>query len=129
MAKHLLLTTGEGAAGLLEPLFQAGKEFQHPIVVFLDAVRIIGAVEGAHLQVFLHREACKDLSTLGRLTHTQLRDLMGRNLVDAFVLENDFAKPWLQQAADGVERCRLARAIGADQRDDLALIRPSARYP
>jgi len=50
-----------------------------------------------------------------------LENLVGRQLVDALTVKADLAAAGTNQARDGFQGGRLARPIGADERDDLAL--------
>src|SRR5438045_3004845 len=75
---------------------------------------------GAELQVLEHRHARKDAPALRRLGDAAPHDLVGRQASDVLALEQDGALARLRAAADGHQQRRLAGAVGADQRDDLA---------
>ena len=79
----------------------------------------VGGV-GAHLQVFHHGHAREDPPALGRLRDAQPRDLVRRHVGDVAAVEQDLARAGARPAEDRHHQRRLAGAVGADQRDDLA---------
>ena len=72
-----------------------------------------------HLQVFLHRHLQKDAATFGHMGQTVGHQLMGHHGGDVLALEGDGARLGAQQTGDGLQGGGLARAVGADQGDDL----------
>ena len=121
MASICLLAAGQGAGDLIEALFQHREHGQHLFLGLPDAGLVI-AQEGAHAQVFVHRETAENASTFGNL-HNALGDhVVRRHVVDVLVAEGDGALRRGQDAGDGVEGGGLARPIGADQGDDLVLV-------
>ena len=62
------------------------------------------------------------MTSLGDLRQTVLNDLMRRNALEVMVLKEDAAHLGVQQAGDRVQNGGFARAVRADERDDLALV-------
>ena len=99
----------------------------------VDLVQRRGDVRARHLareragqQVLLHRQMLEAMPAFHHLAHAHPHQLVGRQLVDALALELDRALGHVaalgrQQVGDRLERRALARAVGAEQRDDLAL--------
>src|SRR5207253_9547261 len=63
----------------------------------------------------------KDRAAFRHMADAEPDNLVRRAAHDAAAFELDAAGVWLQQAGNGLEQRGLARAIGADQRDDLPL--------
>src|SRR4029077_2470496 len=57
----------------------------------------------------------------GNLDDAALHDLVGLQSVDARALERDLSPRTREHTADRAQQRRLARAVHAEQRDDLAL--------
>src|SRR5271163_4044449 len=74
----------------------------------------------ADLEVFLDRELREDAPPLGYMGDAAGDDGIGGEAADRSALKADLAGGWAQQAGDRLERRRLARAVGADQRNDFA---------
>ncbi len=64
----------------------------------------------------------KILRPFGTLRDALTYQLVRRNALYLLAREDDLALPRRQEAVDGAERRGLARAVGADQGDDLALL-------
>ena len=75
----------------------------------------------AHLQIFEHRHAHEDAAAFRRLRDLQAGDLVGRQLGDVAAGERDAAFARARIAEDRHHQRRLAGAVRADQRDDLAV--------
>ena len=75
---------------------------------------------GPHFQIFLHRHVQKDASAFGHLGKPEFNHFVGRHFRQLPAEKRDAARA-RQQAGDGVQRRGLAGAVGADQRDGLAL--------
>ena len=118
--QHLLLAAGEGARHLAAALLQPGEEAEHHLQVLGDAGVALGV--GAHLQVLLHAHLQEDPPSLGDLGQAHLHDLVGRDVGKGLAQEGDGAGPAVQQARDGIQRGGFARAVGADEGDDLTLL-------
>ena len=82
---------------------------------------VVAGDDRAHLQVFQHRHAREDAAALRRLRDAQPRDLVGRQARDVVPVEHDRALARARIAEDRHHQGRLAGAVGADQRDDLAV--------
>ena len=118
--QHLLLTAGERARDLPAALLQTRKEPVYPLTVGLQRPRRGGV--GAHVQVFLHGHAREDPAALGDMGDAQLHDPVRRRAGDALSQKGQRSAPAAHQARYGFERGGLPGAVGADQRDDLALV-------
>jgi hypothetical protein len=75
-------------------------------------------------QVFLNRQVRKQRPALDHLDDTAPDDILGIQMIQALVFPCDRAACDLahfraEQPADRLERCRFARAICAEQRDNL----------
>ena len=81
-----------------------------------------GAGEAAHFQIFAHGHLLEHAPALGAERHAQRNHLAGRHADDVLAVKGHLAGARLEQAGDGVERGGLARAVGADEGDDLALV-------
>ena len=66
-------------------------------------------------------QAREDAPAFGDLDDALGHDLVRLGLAEVLAVEPDLAVPWPDEPADRVERRALARAVAADQRDDLAL--------
>src|SRR5688572_13713119 len=64
----------------------------------------------------------KDLKVLKRALNSQTRPLRRGQIVQPLPGQIDFTSVGPGHAADDVEQCRLARAVRADNRKDLALL-------
>src|SRR5256712_11885101 len=108
-----LLETREIGVHLLEVLAQPGAEGA-------PGVR-------AGKQVFLDAQVLEAVPPLHHLADAALHQPGRIELVDALAAEHDLALRHLaalgaQQVRDGLQRGGLAGAVGAEQRDDLALL-------
>ena len=86
---------------------------------------VVAAGEGAEPQIFQRRHVGDDAAALHHLEDAAADDLVGIDAVDALAVEHDLAARdlavlGLEQSGDRLQRRRLARAIGAEQRDDRA---------
>ena len=77
---------------------------------------------GAHLQILQHRHAREDAAAFRRLRELEPRDLVGRHAGDVAAGEFNRALAGARIAADRHHQRGFAGAVGADQRDDLALV-------
>ena len=76
----------------------------------------------AHLQIFHHRHAREDAAAFWCLGDLQLGDFVRRQLCDVAAFEQDMAFTGARRPENGHHQRRLTGAVGADQRNDLALI-------
>ena len=103
-----------------EPLLEARKQRQHAFEVAVE-VAVVGDGR-AHLQIFQHRHAREDAAAFRSLRQFQAGDLVRRHAGDIAAVEVDRAFARARVAADCHHQRRLAGAVGADQRDDLAVV-------
>ena len=114
------LAAGERAGKLPVALLQAGEELIHPLDILFDLFLILAQV-GADLEVFEYGHVREHAPSLGNL-----RDARGENGVDGLaeqllVVVGDGAGLGLDKAGDGTQRGGFARAVRADEGDDLAV--------
>ncbi len=119
--KHLLLAAGQRAAALMRARFQQREQGVDTFQIRVEAVGIVGN-DRAHLQILEHRHAREDAPALRRLHDAEPRDLVHRELRDVASLKQNAAVAGAGAAKDRHHQRGLARAVAADQRDDLALI-------
>jgi hypothetical protein len=77
-------------------------------------------VIGAHEEVFLDAHAGEDLLALRHEGEAERRPLLRRHVVDHLAVEDDLALLHGDEADDGLQRRRLARAVAAEQGDEAA---------
>ena len=108
-------------AGRLAAAFlQAREQREDALDVRLDR-RAIGACVGAHREVFLDRQRAEHAAALGHHREAAADELERRVAGDVVAVVADRARLDRQQPADALQRRRLARAVGADQADELAV--------
>src|SRR5262249_16935804 len=117
--QHLLLAARERARDLVAPLLEPSEDREDPVYVLPDTS--VGAREGAHLEVIHHAQAVEDAPALRHVGDAEPDDGMRRDSDERGALEDDVAPARGEHPGDGAERGRLARAVIAEQRDDLAL--------
>ena len=119
--QHLLLAArqraGDLRAALLEP-----REHLVGVVHALLHERLVVDRVGAHVQVLLDGQLREDAPPLGHLHHAARDHLVRSHVSDVLAVEVNAAFLGHEQAADRVERRRLAGAVGPDERHDLALV-------
>ena len=74
-------------------------------------------------QVLLHGQRGEDLPPLGHLADAQIADAMAGQPGDVPAAKGDAARARRLDAGDGADQARLAGAVGADDGDELALLR------
>src|SRR5262249_1550127 len=74
------------------------------------------------LEIFQHRHEGKDLAPLHHLRETELDDLVRLAPERLLALENDLAARLWDQTGNDRKQGGLARAVRADDGDDLALL-------
>src|SRR5262249_43918780 len=119
--EHLLLAAGHGPALLLLALLEAREQRVDAIDVLADRLRVL-AREGAHLEVLQHGHAREDAAPLRRVGDADRGDGVTGHRLDLAPLEHDPPAARRDDARDRAQRRGLAGAVGADQRDDLALV-------
>ena len=115
--EQLLLTAAEGAGPLPAPLSQAGEPLIDPPKGSLGTP---AADQLPHAQVLLDREPGEYAAPLGHIAHAQARTVACIRTGDVAAAKGDAALHDRQQARDGFDQRRLADAVAADNRDDLA---------
>ena len=116
--QHLLLAAGQRARNLPDAFAQHREHGEH-VLLALPNLLLVGAQEGAHSQVLPHRQASEDAPALGNLHDATSDHVVGRDVGEHLTLEAHLALGRGQDAADCVERGGLARAVGANQGDNL----------
>ena len=123
--QHLLLAAGECAGELAGAFGQDGEQrvdaFQR--VVPLGAA---GLWVSAHLEIFAYCEGAEHLATLWHVGDAEMGACCGAAGEQVLALKIDGAGDRWNDAADRFEERGFARAIGADDRDELACRRPIA---
>ncbi len=84
--------------------------------------RLVATQIGPRIQVLEHREVGEDAPALGHVGDAETHDPLGRAAVDAHAVEPDLARARRREARDRAQRRALARAVGADEGDDVALL-------
>src|SRR5262249_48924675 len=118
---HLLLASREAPGKLPRTLLQARKEAVDPLEVLLDRVAVAAQVHALE-KVLLDRQPWEEAPTLRDVHDPRRDDLLGTGAGQIGAGEPDRAAPRPRQLRNRVEERRLARAVGPDQRDDLALL-------
>src|SRR5207245_6222419 len=118
--QHLLLAAGERAARLLLALGEHWEVAVHALEVLRDTAAPAPRV-GAQAQVLLDGEVHERAAPLGRVADAEPHQVFRRAPVDALPREADLARR-ADHAAHRAQRRRLARAVGAQNRGDAALL-------
>ncbi len=116
--QHLLLTAGQSAAGLPFPFPKAGKETEHPLHIFTDVIlpKIRADAD------FPDRQIRKTAAPFRRTSVTPRADDLSQGSCP--VMSSPFQKDGalgLHQTGNGPQRGGFARAVCANQSDDLPL--------
>jgi len=119
--EHLLLATGQRSGELLTPLLQHRERVEDARHVLCD-LPAIGADEGAELQMLLHRHLWPDLALLRTVRDAEADDDVGIGALDRLAAERDRARTRREDAGDRAQHRRLAGAVRADQRHELAFV-------
>ena len=82
----------------------------------------IGPRVSAHFQIFQHGHLQEDAPSFRAERHPLRNNLVRRHAHDVLVVQKDAAAAGLQQSGHGIQRRGFARAVGADQGNDLALV-------
>jgi hypothetical protein len=115
--QHLLLAAGQGAGQLPPPLGEQREVRVH--AVELPAVDVAEDV-GAHLHVLVDRHHREHPAALRAVGDPALDDRVRGEAAERPALELDRAAGEAEQPGDRPERAGLPRAVGADQRHQLA---------
>jgi hypothetical protein len=101
--------------------FRRGEDGEDFVNVGQD-VGFVAADVGAHLQVFSDGHAGEHAAAFGHHGQPLPDQIPGALAPDALAQVFDVAIVDRQDAGDGFHRGGLARSVGADQRDQLALV-------
>ena len=124
--EHLLLPARQRPGPLAPALLQSRKEREAVREVVLE--RTARAAVGAEDQVLLDAHPAEHLTPFGHERDATTHQVLGLDLRDVLILERDDAAPRGKQSRNGLHERGLAGAVGADDRDDLALV-DMDRYP
>ncbi len=116
--QHLLLAAGQGSCRLRPALLEAREDRDDMVEVLLP--RGAAAAIAAELEIVAHREIGEDAAAFRHLDQAGFDDPLGRFASDVAALETDRAAERPVDAADIVVERRLAGAVAAQQRHDLA---------
>ena len=119
--EHLLLAAREVGRPLAAARGQGGEGGQRLVDHVGVALAAAAALPGRGAQVVLHAQVGEDPLAAGHLGDAEPGDLVGRQVGDVAAVEDDGAVIGLDHPADGPQQRRLAGAVGAEQRHDLAL--------
>ena len=119
--EHLLLTTGHRAALLGPPFRETRKQRKHPVEVRGHGAAVFAA-EGSHVEILHHGHAGEDPATFRRLRNTASHPDVRLHLRDVVALEGDRSAVRIEQPGNRLHRGGLARTVGTDERNDLALL-------
>ena len=75
-----------------------------------------------HQQVFLYRHAGKYVATFRNMRQPHVDDGVGGHLLQVFAVQQDLSGGSVQQPGDRMENGRFARAVCANQRDQLTVV-------
>ena len=103
------------------PFLQEGKECELLFHGFLEPGPRSADV-AAQRQILLDRHVGKELPAFGHVADAQFHDLVRRSAGDVLASEAYYALFRVQQSGDDAQRGGLARAVGANQRHDLACV-------
>ena len=123
--EHLLLAARQRARELRAPLAQHGKQAIGLVHARRRAARRKSRAAGqrvaAQLEVVEHGEVAEDAAPLRHQRDARAEDRLGRLAGHVAPVERARGRPPApMQPGDGAEQRRLARAVGADQRHQLA---------
>ncbi|MCY1443719.1 hypothetical protein D9M71_601460 [compost metagenome] len=119
--QHLLLTTRHGAGQLEGALLQARKDAVHMLDIGADGVLAVTPAEGAHLEVFVHRQLGEDAPPFRHQRQPFADQVMPLDRPMRLAVEGNAAGAGFQQPGQGLQGSGLACAVGADQRHHFTL--------
>ena len=117
--EHLLLAARQRSGLLVAPLREPRQLARDLVEVLRDGLAVAAEVR-AHLQVLPDRQLAEDAAALGNVRDASPRGRL-RAARQLLSVEDDRAVA-RDHARDRAERRRLAGAVRAEQRDDLALV-------
>ena len=115
--QHLLLATGEQAGLPIEQGLQLREQAQHPLL----GQSLPAPTADAEAQVLTGGQVEEERPVLGDVADAPPSDLVGRPGRRRSTEDLDGTVDHRQQARHRLQRRRLARAVGTEQGDDLAL--------
>jgi len=119
--EHLLLAARHRPGLLADAFAQPRERVEHVLGIGGD-LAFGRAREGAQFQVLAHGHAREHAPALRRVTDAQAHDRMRSAAAQILAVKEDASRGRADEAADRAQRRRLARAVGTDERDDLAFV-------
>src|SRR4051794_6045968 len=117
-SEHLLLAAGEHARRLGSPLAEHGEQLEDAVHVLGD-LGLVLAGESPEVEVLRDRHPSEDAPAFRGVSKAEPQDFVTRHAANALAGVADVAVRRAEQTGDGAQRRRLARAVAADERDDL----------
>src|SRR6202040_1058983 len=118
--QHLLLAAAQGSGGLGTTFLESWEMRVDLLDVAGDAHSVIPH-HGAELEIFLHGHADEGAPPLRHMGDPEAHDLLSGAAEERLAVEaNLAAEP--DHSAERAQRCRLAGAVGAEQRYNVALV-------
>src|SRR5204863_630666 len=108
------------------PFGQDRKALKDPLEVALHT-RAVPAQEAAHLEVLAHRHVREDAPPLRAVRDAHLEHAARAGARDVLALEFDPAARRADDSRDRAQRRGLARAVRADEADELAFFSPEPK--
>ena len=121
--QHLRLAAAQRPCPLPRPLAQDGKQRFDPLQHLAPVAGIAVAV-APQREVLGDAQAAEQAAALGHQRHAELDPVGGVHRADGLAGERHLAGLRRHQTGDGLEQRGLARAVGADERHDLAGLHP-----
>ena len=118
--EHLLFAAAERPARAIRQLFETREESIHLLQFRVNLVSAPPPRERAQFEILPNGETRKNPAPFRHMTDARVHNSLRRPARDALTAEV-YLPFGAQQSADDAQRRRLARAVGADQRDDLTL--------
>ncbi len=125
---HLLLAPRERVRELPAPLGDDREEALDARQRLVPA-RPRGWIVRAEQHVVEHRQEGEESPALEHVRKALARRAMSGQAVDALALEGDAPGPGREEPGDGIHQRGLARAVRAEDGDDLAFADPDRRLP
>ncbi len=122
--QHLLLAPAQRARVLAAALRQPRKHGKDAIHAPADFCGVVADIETAELEIFADRQERKDVTTFRHQRNAELAALVRRHRRHVTAGKCDRARSRRQHTSDRAKRRGFSRTIGADQRNDLAAVKP-----
>src|SRR5690606_12190382 len=107
-------------AGLLVALLEQRRK--HVVDPVQRRREVVLAREGAHLEVLLYGERGEHVLFLRHEAQPARHELVGQRVRDLVAREGDASRGDFEEAENGLERRRLAGAVGPDDYTDVRLL-------